>query len=101
MVDLVRRNLRDHIPVVLAQFLFSDSQCRHCHRHTWDQRDRLDAADNYPGVVAQESLAQKSPHGGLYLARTCDDIGTKRASGAPDHDLEGRRHGGWGPFVGD
>jgi hypothetical protein len=26
MVDLVHRNLRDHIRVVLAQFLFSNSQ---------------------------------------------------------------------------
>ncbi len=32
MVDLVRRNLRDHIRVVLTQFLFSNSQCRHAHR---------------------------------------------------------------------
>lgn len=54
MVDLVHRNLRDHIRVVLAQFLFSNSQHLNSHRHTWDQRDRLDAADNYPGIVDQE-----------------------------------------------
>ena len=57
MVGLVHRNLRDHIHIFLAQFLFSNSQCRNAHRYTWDQRDRLDAADRYPGIADQEWLA--------------------------------------------
>ena len=101
MVGLVRRNLRDHIPVVLAQLLFSNSQCRHGHRYTWDQRDRLDAAGNYPGIVDQESLAQTSPHGGLYLAHACSDIGAERASGNPDDDLARRRRSGRDPSAGN
>ncbi len=51
LVGLVHSNLRDYIRVVLAQFLFSYSQYRNTHYYSWDQRDRLDVADNYLGMV--------------------------------------------------
>lgn len=99
MVGLVRRNFRDHIPVVLAQFLFSNSQYRDTHNYTWDQCDRLDAADCHPGIVDQEWLAQTSPHGGLLLALARCDRGTERASGDPDHALWRCRYRGGHPSA--
>ena len=75
LVGLVHSDLRDNLRVVLAQFLFSYSQYRNTHYYSWDQRDRLDVADNYPGMVDQKWLAQISPHGRLYLAHSCSSIG--------------------------
>ena len=99
MVDLVHRNLRDHIRVVLAQFLFRDRQYRSAHRRTWDQRDRLDATHNCPGLVDQEWLAQSSPHGGLFFAFACDGCGAERTLGDPDDALWRQRHGRWDPSA--
>lgn len=51
MVNLVHSNLRDYILVVLAQFLFCNNQHRNPYHNPCYQCDRLDAADNYPGIV--------------------------------------------------
>ncbi|MFT4604141.1 MAG: hypothetical protein ACI9W4_000869 [Rhodothermales bacterium] len=46
--------------------------------HSWHQRDRLDAADNYPGIVDQESPAQAAPRGGLSVLGHADIAITQR-----------------------